>query len=107
MKGVVDVVNLILIMIEGQFFIVVIVKFLKMNFMVVVNEYGYIMCGVFDVVLLNEKLKEWGIVVGCVVGVCIIDQLLDVFLEFVMYVVEDFGIYVGMSGRVVFLKMVK
>lgn len=107
MKGVVDVVNLTPIMIEGQPFTAVTVKFPKTNFMAVANEHGYIMCGALDVALLNEKLKERGIVAGRAVGVRTIDQLLDAPLESVTYAAEDLGIHAGMSGRAALLKMVK
>ena len=70
-------VNLTPIMIEGQPFTAVTVKLPKTNFMAVANDHGYIMCGALDVALLNEKLKERGIVAGRAVGVRTIDQLLD------------------------------
>lgn len=104
MKGVVDVVNLTPIMIEGQPFTAVTVKLPKTNFMAVANDHG---CGALDVALLNEKLKERGIVAGRAVGVRTIDQLLDAPLESVTYAAEDLGIQVGMSGREALLKMVK
>ncbi|UYO31260.1 YunC family protein [Bacillus halotolerans] len=100
-------VNLTPIMIEGQPFTAVTVKLPKTNFMVVSNDHGYIMCGALDVELLNEKLKERGIVAGRAVGVRTIDQLLDAPLESVTYAAEDLGIHAGMSGREALLKMVK
>ncbi|MCY9374060.1 MULTISPECIES: YunC family protein [Bacillus] len=100
-------VNLTPIMIEGQPFTAVTVTLPKTNFMAVTNEHGYIMCGALDVALLNEKLKERGIVAGRAVGVRTIDQLLDAPLESVTYAAEDLGIHAGMSGRAALLKMVK
>ncbi|MGM0861106.1 MAG: YunC family protein [Bacillota bacterium] len=100
-------VNLTPILIEGEPFTAVTVKLPKTNFMAVANDYGYIMCGALDVALLNDKLKERGIIAGRAVGVRTIDQLLDAPLESITFAAEELGIHVGMSGREALLKMAK
>ncbi|MFC4305133.1 YunC family protein [Cohnella boryungensis] len=60
---------------------------------------GYIMCGALDVQLLNEKLRERGIVAGRAVGVKTIEQLLDAPLESVTDAAQALGIVAGMQGR--------
>ena len=60
---------------------------------------GYIMCGALDVGLLNERLKERGIIAGRAVGVRTIEQLLDAPLESVTFAAQAIGITAGMSGR--------
>ena len=40
------------------------VKLPKTTLVVVATEKGYIMCGALDVALLNERLKDRGIVAG-------------------------------------------
>ncbi|EZH66039.1 MULTISPECIES: YunC family protein [Geomicrobium] len=91
--------------IDGQLFSAVSMKLPKTNFMAVTNSVGYIMCGALDVQLLNDKLKDRGIVAGRAVGVRTIDQLLDAPLESVTIAAEELGITVGMTGREALLKM--
>jgi uncharacterized protein YunC (DUF1805 family) len=94
------------LVIEGQQFNAITVKLPKTNFMAVTNENGYIMCGALDVGLLNEKLKDRGIIAGRAVGVRTIEQLLEAPLESVTYKAEELGITVGMKGKDALLKMV-
>ncbi len=60
---------------------------------------GYIMCGALDVRLLNERLKERGIVAGRAVGVKTFEELLDAPLESVTHAAQAIGINAGMRGR--------
>ncbi|MCM3714019.1 DUF1805 domain-containing protein [Alkalihalobacillus oceani] len=94
------------IQIEEQTFIAVTLKLPKTNFMAVMNDTGYIMCGALDVALLNEKLKERKIVAGRAVGVRTIEQLLDAPLESVTLAAEELGITPGMRGKDALLKMI-
>jgi uncharacterized protein YunC (DUF1805 family) len=93
------------IVIDNQQFTAITVKLPKTNFMAVTTENGYIMCGALDVALLNEKLKDRGIIAGRAVGVRTIDQLLDAPLESVTIEAENRGITVGMKGKDALLKM--
>lgn len=94
------------ILIDGHQFTAITVKLPKTNFMAVTNENGYIMCGALDVALLNEKLRERGIIAGRAVGVRTIEQLLEAPLESITYEAEDRGITIGMKGKDALLKMV-
>ncbi len=91
--------------IEGETFIAVTLKLPKTNFMAVMNDVGYIMCGALDVALLNEKLKERKIVAGRAVGVRTIEQLLEAPLESVTFEAERLGITKGTIGKEALLKM--
>ncbi|MBP3949916.1 YunC family protein [Bacillus suaedae] len=93
------------IQIEDKTFIAVTLKLPKTNFMAVMNDNGYIMCGALDVALLNEKLKERKIIAGRAVGVRTIDQLLEAPLESVTLEAEQLGITTGMKGKDALLKM--
>jgi uncharacterized protein YunC (DUF1805 family) len=93
------------IMIENDPFIAISVQLPKTNLLAVANEKGYIMCGALDVALLNEKLKERGIIAGRAVGVRTIEQLLEAPLESVTIAAEEIGITVGMKGKEALLKM--
>ncbi|MDX8365949.1 YunC family protein [Cytobacillus sp. Hm23] len=93
------------IIIENQQFTAITVKLPKTNFMAVTNDKGYIMCGALDVALLNEKLKERGIIAGRAVGVRTIEQLLEAPLESVTLGAEKLGIISGMKGKEALLKM--
>jgi len=94
------------IVIDNHQFTAITVKLPKTNFMAVTNENGYIMCGALDVALLNDKLKERGIIAGRAVGVRTIEQLLDAPLESITFEAEKRGITVGMKGKDALLKMV-
>ncbi|MBD1380807.1 YunC family protein [Metabacillus arenae] len=87
-------------------FTAITVKLPKTNFMAVTNDRGYIMCGALDVALLNEKLKDRGIIAGRAVGVRTIEQLIEAPLESITIEAENIGIHVGMSGKEALLKMV-
>ncbi|MCA1031611.1 DUF1805 domain-containing protein [Bacillus timonensis] len=99
-------VNMTPIVIENHQFTAITVKLPKTNFMAVTNENGYIMCGALDVALLNEKLKDRGIIAARAVGVRTIEQLLDAPLESVTIQAEAIGIKVGMKGKDALLKMI-
>jgi uncharacterized protein YunC (DUF1805 family) len=94
------------IVIDKHQFTAITVNLPKTNFMAVTNENGYIMCGALDVALLNEKLKERGIIAGRAVGVRTIEQLLDAPLESITIEAENRGITVGMKGKDALLKMI-
>ncbi len=94
------------IVIDNHQFTAITVNLPKTNFMAVTNENGYIMCGALDVALLNEKLKERGIIAGRAVGVRTIEQLLDAPLESITFEAENRGITVGMKGKDALLKMI-
>ncbi|KAA0563294.1 YunC family protein [Rossellomorea aquimaris] len=94
------------ITIQGHTFLAISVELPKTNLLVVTSDIGYIMCGALDVALLNEKLKDRGIIAGRAVGVKTIDQLLDAPLESITYEAENRGITQGMIGRDALLKMI-
>ncbi|WP_028401133.1 YunC family protein [Ectobacillus panaciterrae] len=94
------------IIIEGHTFLAVSVQLPKTNLLAVMSDKGYIMCGALDVALLNEKLKDRGIIAGRAVGVRTIEQLLDAPLESVTYEAEHLGITAGTIGRDALLKMI-
>jgi uncharacterized protein YunC (DUF1805 family) len=94
------------VVIDNQQFTAITVKLPKTNFMAVTNDKGYIMCGALDVALLNEKLKDRGIIAGRAVGVRTIEQLLEAPLESVTIEAENKGIHVGMKGKDALLKMI-
>jgi uncharacterized protein YunC (DUF1805 family) len=93
------------IIIENNQFTAITVALPKTNFLAVTSEKGYIMCGALDVALLNEKLKDRGIIAGRAVGVRTIEQLLDAPLESITFEAENRGVHVGMSGREALLRM--
>ncbi|MGB7999906.1 MAG: DUF1805 domain-containing protein [Anaerobacillus sp.] len=93
------------IMIDGHPFTAVSMQLPKTNFLAVMNENGYIMCGALDIALLNEKLSDRKIIAGRAVGVRSIDQLLDAPLESVTLEAEARGITIGTKGRDAMLKM--
>lgn len=93
------------IIIDNYPFMVISVQLPKTNLLAVASDKGYIMCGALDVALLNEKLKNRGIIAGRAVGVRTIEQLLDAPLESVTIAVEEIGITVGMKGKEALLKM--
>ncbi|MDQ0162059.1 YunC family protein [Bacillus alveayuensis] len=94
------------IMIDHHPFTAITIHLPKTNFLAVMSEKGYIMCGALDVHLLNERLKDRGVVAGRAVGVRTIDQLLEAPLESVTYEAEKLGIHRGLKGRDALLKMV-
>lgn len=74
------------------------VKLPKTTLVVLTTDKGYIMCGALDVGLLNDKLKERGIIAGRAVGVRTLDDLMAAPLESVTFAAESLGITVGMKG---------
>jgi uncharacterized protein YunC (DUF1805 family) len=93
------------LLINGEPFTAISVQLPKTTLLVVANEKGYIMCGALDIVFLNEKLKDRGIVAARAVGVRTIDQLLEAPLESVTVAAEQLGIYPGMKGKDALLRM--
>lgn len=83
----------------GRTALAVEVKLPKTTLLVVTTDKGYIMCGALDVGLLNERLKERGIIAGRATGVKTIDELLEAPLESVTYGAEALGILPGMKGK--------
>jgi len=94
------------IQIDDYQFTAITIQLPKTNFLAVMNDKGYIMCGALDIALLNEKLKERGIIAGRAVGVRTIEQLLEAPLESVTHEAEKLGIYAGIKGKDALLKMV-
>lgn len=78
----------------------------KTTLLTISTDHGYIMCGALDVGLLNDRLKDRGIIAGRAVGVKTLEQLLNAPLESVTLEAERLGITAGMSGRAALLKMI-
>ncbi|MGX1901594.1 YunC family protein [Thermolongibacillus altinsuensis] len=93
------------LLIDGESFTAISVQLPKTTLLAVTSEKGYIMCGALDVALLNEKLKDRGIVAARAIGVRTIDQLLEAPLESVTVAAEQLGIYPGMKGKDALLRM--
>lgn len=74
------------------------VKLPKTTLLTLSTDKGYIMCGALDVGLLNERLKDRGIVAGRAVGVRTLEELLAAPLESVTVGAEALGITPGMKG---------
>lgn len=91
--------------IGGHTLVGVEVKLPKTNLVAVATEKGYIMCGALDVALLNERLKDRGIVAGRAVGVKTLEELVAAPLESVTHEAEKLGVTVGMKGADALLKM--
>lgn len=91
--------------ISGHLVLAIEVNLPKTNLLVVTTEKGYIMCGALDIGLLNEKLKDRGVIAGRAVGVRTIEELLEAPLESVTYGAEKLGINQGTKGRDAILKM--
>lgn len=75
------------------------VKLPKTTLLAVTTDKGYIMCGALDVGLLNDRLKDRGIIAARAVGVRTIEELLDAPMESVTYGAEALGITPGIKGR--------
>ena len=71
----------------------------KNNLEMVTTQSGYIMCGALDVGLLNDRLKDRGIIAARAVGVKTIEQLLDAPMESVTIKAQELGIVPGTIGR--------
>ncbi|CAG7650819.1 hypothetical protein PAESOLCIP111_06181 [Paenibacillus solanacearum] len=85
--------------IEGRTALAIEVKLPKTTLLVVTTDKGYIMCGALDVGLLNERLRERGIIAARATGVKTIDELLEAPLESVTYGADAIGVVPGMRGR--------
>ncbi|CAG5091862.1 YunC [Thermobacillus xylanilyticus] len=70
----------------------------KTTLLAITTDVGYIMCGALDVALLNERLRDRGIVAGRAVGVRTLEQLMEAPLESVTTAAEARGILPGMRG---------
>jgi uncharacterized protein YunC (DUF1805 family) len=92
------VMSLVPIEIRGHTVLGIEVKLPKTTLVAVTTDKGYIMCGALDVALLNERLKDRGIIAGRAVGVRTIQELLDAPLQSVTYEAERLGITPGMKG---------
>lgn len=95
------------IYVEEKPVIAIEVKLPKTNLLIITTNSGYIMCGALDVALLNERLKDRGIIAGRAVGVKTIDELLQAPLESVTRKAEEIGIQVGMRGYDALIKMLE
>lgn len=91
--------------IENRTFIAITAKLPKTTLLVIQSDIGYIMCGALDIGLLNDKLKDRGIIAGRAVGVRTIDDLLNAPLESVTFAAEERGIKKGMIGKDALLLM--
>lgn len=91
--------------IDGVTLVGVEVKLPKTNLIAVTTDKGYIMCGALDVALLNERLKDRGIVAARAVGVRTLEELIDAPMESVTYEAEKLGVTVGMKGSEALMKM--
>jgi len=85
--------------IDGRTVIGVEVKLPRTTLLSLSTDSGYIMCGALDVDLLNDKLKDRGIIAGRAVGVRTLEELLEAPLESVTHSAEAMGIHVGMKGE--------
>ena len=84
--------------IENYPFTAISVALPKTNLLVITNEIGYVMCGALDVDLLNDKLKDRGVIAGRAVGVKTMDDLLNGQLNKVtLEANKKFGWKEGMS----------
>jgi uncharacterized protein YunC (DUF1805 family) len=81
------------------------VKLPKTNLVAVATDRGYIMCGALDVALLNDRLKDRGIIAGRAVGVKTLEELVNAPLESVTIEAERLGVHVGMKGADALVKM--
>ncbi|WP_314002609.1 DUF1805 domain-containing protein [uncultured Paenibacillus sp.] len=75
------------------------VKLPKTTLLAITTDTGYIMCGALDIGLLNERLKDRGIIAGRAVGVRTLEELMEAPLESVTVQAETIGIRIGMKGR--------
>lgn len=94
------------IVVGDHIFIGVEVKLPLTTLLTISTSRGYIMCGALDVGLLNEKLKDRGIIAARAVGVRTLSELLAAPVESVTIEAEKFGIVPGMSGSDALLRMI-
>ncbi|REK54069.1 MAG: DUF1805 domain-containing protein [Thermobacillus sp.] len=78
----------------------------KTTLLAITTDVGYIMCGALDVALLNERLRDRGIVAGRAVGVRTLEQLMEAPLESVTTAAEARGILPGMRGADALKRMI-
>ncbi|SDC06249.1 Uncharacterized protein YunC, DUF1805 family [Paenibacillus sp. UNCCL117] len=84
--------------VSGGMALAIEVKLPKTTLLAVTTDKGYIMCGALDVGLLNEKLKDRGIIAARATGVRTIEELLEAPLESVTHKARELGIVPGMRG---------
>ncbi|KIL41269.1 hypothetical protein SD70_08450 [Gordoniibacillus kamchatkensis] len=77
----------------------------KTTLLAVATDKGYIMCGALDIGLLNERLKDRGIIAARAVGVKTLQELLDAPMESVTHSAEALGVVPGIIGKEALLKM--
>jgi uncharacterized protein YunC (DUF1805 family) len=90
---------------EGRTVIGIEVQLPKTTLLAVTTDKGYIMCGALDIGLLNERLKERGIIAARAVGVRTLQELLDAPMESVTRGAEALGVVPGVRGRDAIMKM--
>jgi uncharacterized protein YunC (DUF1805 family) len=90
---------------EGRTVIGIEVMLPKTTLLAVTTDKGYIMCGALDIGLLNERLKERGIIAARAVGVKTLQELLDAPMESVTHGAEALGVVPGIRGREAIMKM--
>jgi len=81
------------------------VKLPQTTLLTINTSKGYIMCGALDVGLLNERLRDRGIIAARAVGVRTLSELLAAPLESVTIEAEKLGIVPGMTGSEALLRM--
>ncbi|WP_199615752.1 YunC family protein [Paenibacillus alkalitolerans] len=98
-------IRMVPIEIQGHTAVGIEVKLPKTNLVAVTTDKGYIMCGALDVALLNDRLKDRGIVAARAVGVKTLEELLDAPLESVTHEATKLGVTPGMKGSEAVLRM--
>ena len=76
----------------------IVAKLPKTTLLAIMTNTGYIMCGALDIGLLNDRLKDRGIIAGRAVGVRTLEDLLAAPLESVTHEAVKVGIVPGMTG---------
>jgi uncharacterized protein YunC (DUF1805 family) len=90
---------------DGHTVIGIEVKLPKTTLIAVTTDKGYIMCGALDIGLLNDRLKDRGIIAARAVGVKTLQQLLDAPMESVTHEAAALGVVPGISGREAIVRM--
>jgi len=98
-KEVVFVVRIVPVRIGGKTAVGVEVRLPKTTLLAIDAGIGYIMCGALDIRLLDERLKDRGVVAGRAVGVRTLEELLEAPLEAVTKEAERLGVRPGMAGK--------
>jgi uncharacterized protein YunC (DUF1805 family) len=93
------------IVMGGRTVIGIEVKLPKTTLIAVTTDKGYIMCGALDIGLLNDRLKDRGIIAARAVGVKTVQELLDAPMESVTHEAAALGVVPGVSGREAIVRM--